>query len=241
MINNTVTTLLFDLFHTLSSIKHSNTHGRDTSDILGIDKEVWNTVMLQQSDDRLVGRIKDPFRIIKAATDTLGLKIPDSLIQEAALSRQNRFRQSLHNISKNTHDTIRELKKRGFKLGLISNADAMEIAAWHQASIAPYFDTALFSCNVGYSKPDPRIFEMALEKLEVPANRCAFIGDGGSDELITARKMGMMTILTTEMIQDLWPRRIPELLPQADLHIENIRDLLDLEMFHTLQAPTDPQ
>ena len=56
-------------------------------------------------------------------------------------------------------------------------------------------DVAVFSATVGLRKPDPRIYNMALEKLEVKASECLYIGDGSSHELTGALKVGMHPVL----------------------------------------------
>ena len=55
----------------------------------------------------------------------------------------------------------------------------------------PFFETAIFSCAVGLKKPDPRIYQMATEQLKVKPEDCLYIGDGSSQELTGALKIGM--------------------------------------------------
>lgn len=49
------------------------------------------------------------------------------------------------------------------------------------------------SCKVGYRKPHPRIYEIVLEKLGVPAEQCVFLDDMGGN-LKTAASFGIRTI-----------------------------------------------
>lgn len=123
---------------------------------------------------------------------------------------------------------IRELKLQGKKIGLISNADAVEVKGWFVSPISRLFDSVVFSYAVGYVKPEPDIYRIALDALGVSAERSVFVGDGGSNELIGARKLGFTTILTTEIIRDLWPERIPERLPYADFVIDRFEQLIGL-------------
>jgi putative hydrolase of the HAD superfamily len=57
--------------------------------------------------------------------------------------------------------------------------------------IKPFFDTVVFSCVAGVKKPDPRIYQLALERLKVKPQDCLYVGDGSSYELTGARKVGM--------------------------------------------------
>jgi epoxide hydrolase-like predicted phosphatase len=72
---------------------------------------------------------------------------------------------------------IRSQKKK-YKTGLISNAwpslrPAME-NEWH---IADAFHDLIISAEVGLAKPDPRIYQLALERLEVRPEQAVFIDD----------------------------------------------------------------
>lgn len=57
-----------------------------------------------------------------------------------------------------------------------------------------YFTTKIVSADVHCRKPSHRIFEIALEKLSIPASDCIFI-DNSVDNLNTANAIGMHTIL----------------------------------------------
>jgi len=52
----------------------------------------------------------------------------------------------------------------------------------------------VFSCDVGVSKPDPRIYEIACERLGVEPDECLFVGDGANDELPGAERVGMTAV-----------------------------------------------
>jgi HAD superfamily hydrolase (TIGR01509 family) len=68
--------------------------------------------------------------------------------------------------------------KRHHRVGLISNT-----SPWHfeyviaKIDIFPLFDSVTLSCEVGASKPDPRLFEDALQKLDLMAEECVYIDD----------------------------------------------------------------
>jgi putative hydrolase of the HAD superfamily len=75
-----------------------------------------------------------------------------------------------------THALLESLRSRGLKLGLVSNAFDpgwllhRDIA---DAGVAERLDFAVFSSEVGKRKPDPLIFETALEALDVAPARIA--------------------------------------------------------------------
>jgi putative hydrolase of the HAD superfamily len=91
-------------------------------------------------------------------------------------------------------DASLALKDAGFKLDLIANQVAPVAKSWPTSELAPLFDDALFSCHVGYRKPDPRIYQLACANLGVKPADSVFVGDGGSRDLSGAAELGMRAI-----------------------------------------------
>ena len=60
----------------------------------------------------------------------------------------------------------------------------------------------------------------------IPAGEAVFVGDGGSDELQGARDAGMITIMVTGVMKELWPARVTARLNQADYVIETLEELV---------------
>ncbi|WOA59849.1 HAD family hydrolase [Bacillus mycoides] len=68
--------------------------------------------------------------------------------------------------------------KRHFKVGIITNGSTQrQKAKIMNTSLNEYFDTIIISEEVGFSKPDKRIFELALKKLNVQPENTLFVGD----------------------------------------------------------------
>jgi putative hydrolase of the HAD superfamily len=217
---------LFDLFHTLTGRESKWANLPTTSEFFGIDRMVWNDLLFNGSYDRLCGREKDEFLIIRGLIDRVKPGVSDATVHEAVRIRKERFGQALINIPKESFETLETLKKRGKKLGLVSNADVMEIALWERSPIAHLFDSTVISCYAGYAKPDAEIYEMSMRELCVQPGEAVFIGDGGSDELAGAKKVGLTTVMITGVIQELWPEKIPDRRKWADYEIVSITELL---------------
>ena len=94
-----------------------------------------------------------------------------------------------------TIDTLTWLRESDYKIGLISDCGPDTAAVWGETSFAPLIDEAILSCSVGLKKPDPRIYRLACQRLQVSPNRCLYVGDGGSSELTGATEMGMRAVL----------------------------------------------
>ena len=122
---------------------------------------------------------------------------------------------SLINVDQNVLDMLAELKENGYGLCVISDAAYVYIESWDQSQLSQYFDQTAFSCEIGFVKPDPRLFETAKEMMGNPIE-CVFAGDGGHDELIGAHNTNMQTI-KAEWIKN---RRVEELYKEADYRIQ---------------------
>jgi putative hydrolase of the HAD superfamily len=91
--------------------------------------------------------------------------------------------------------TVDELRRRRVATGLISNCTEEVALVWDESAFAGVFDVAIFSATARCLKPAPEIYELALEKLGVEASDSLFVGDGASDELEGARRVGMTPVL----------------------------------------------
>ena len=91
-------------------------------------------------------------------------------------------------------ETLEWCRSHSIKVGLISNTYSDVPAIFCQHPMAKLFDTAVFSCDVGLEKPDPRIYNLACDRLGVDAQDCVYLGDGSSDELNGARSVGMCAV-----------------------------------------------
>src|SRR5439155_10986988 len=58
-------------------------------------------------------------------------------------------------------ETLAELRRRGYRLGLISVCSQDVPDVWDETPLTGTLDETVFSCDVGISKPDPRIYERA--------------------------------------------------------------------------------
>ncbi|MFC2011867.1 HAD family hydrolase [Chloroflexota bacterium] len=81
------------------------------------------------------------------------------------------------------------------KLGLISNCSPETPVIWEDTSFPPLFNVTVFSSSAGVKKPDPRIYQLAVERLVVNPESCLYIGDGDSNELTGALSAGMHPVM----------------------------------------------
>jgi len=94
-----------------------------------------------------------------------------------------------------TIPTLQMLKKQGIGVGLISNWNETARNVLKETEILSYLDHIVISSEVGYEKPDERIFKIALDQANISANNCLYVGDNFYDDVIGSRKVGMPSIL----------------------------------------------
>jgi FMN phosphatase YigB (HAD superfamily) len=86
-----------------------------------------------------------------------------------------------------------------YRLGLICNTGrtpgTMLKIVLQRLGIVEHFDVLTFSDVLGIRKPDPQIFHLTLEQLEVSADRALHIGDTPSTDVLGARHAGMQAVL----------------------------------------------
>src|SRR5690606_38948955 len=96
-----------------------------------------------------------------------------------------------------THETLQRLRDGGYRMGLISNTFVPGfVLDRHLArlSLLEYFPVRVYSCDVGYRKPDPRIFQIALDRIGVGPDEAVFIGDSPTADILGARQASIYPI-----------------------------------------------
>lgn len=92
---------------------------------------------------------------------------------------------------------IDSLRRRGYKVGLISNTVRPMSVVAHEQGLYDGFDPLILSDAVGLVKPDVAIYQRALDNLEIGADECVFIDDLAKN-LEPAKSLGMITVLASD-------------------------------------------
>ncbi len=84
-----------------------------------------------------------------------------------------------------------------YKLGVVSNfkvpGGVEELLTTN--GIGHFFDFVISSINVGYRKPSPEIYRMALDRIGTPPSAVCFIGDDLRNDYLVPKALGMKTML----------------------------------------------
>ena len=161
---------------------------------LGVRIEDFKRVWSDTSHRQNVGELRPASATLTYVCDVLNVVVSKEQLERAAAVRLEYMRLSLKPRD-GVLETLSRLRDASLKTGLISNCISDTSDLWTSTPFAPMFDTVLFSCDVGVKKPDPRIYQLACERLGVEPSDCLFIGDGGSGELTGATNAGMDAVL----------------------------------------------
>jgi FMN phosphatase YigB (HAD superfamily) len=108
---------------------------------------------------------------------------------------------------------LKFFKERNLKIGLISNTifpEEFHLRELKRFGLYPYLDAHFFSSQVGYRKPHPQIFQLALEKLKVDPSDAVFVGDRLEEDVGGAQNVGMKGILKYHQGRDYTPPITPD-------------------------------
>jgi HAD superfamily hydrolase (TIGR01549 family) len=87
-----------------------------------------------------------------------------------------------------------ELREQGLAMAIVSNWPPSLPEFLQHHDLAQYFNPIVYSAQNGMHKPDPRIFENALNALDAIPQEALFIGDNFALDIVPARLLGMPAI-----------------------------------------------
>ncbi|WP_085991241.1 HAD family hydrolase [Oceanobacillus senegalensis] len=91
---------------------------------------------------------------------------------------------------------ILEKLKEDYRLLLLTNGSPQlqNIKLKMTPELCPYFDKIIISGDFGKGKPDPTIFEYALEQLELTAGEAIMVGDNLNTDILGSNRVGIPNI-----------------------------------------------
>ena len=89
-------------------------------------------------------------------------------------------------------EMLETLKQRGHKMSLLTNGfEEIQHIKVESSGLSNYFEEVLTSDALGYKKPNPEIFKLALQKMGVNASDSVMLGDSLEADIIGAKTVGM--------------------------------------------------
>jgi HAD superfamily hydrolase (TIGR01509 family) len=114
------------------------------------------------------------------------------------------------------HTTVAALRERGYQVSCLSNSNGKVSRLLERADLLALLDDVVDSGAVGVEKPEPRIFEIAAERLGLAPSEMVYIGDLHALDVLGPHRVGMHAILLDPI--DVWPHAAaPRVRALADL------------------------
>lgn len=92
-------------------------------------------------------------------------------------------------------EALRALQQQGVRMGVISNSHRPLGSFLEHFSLRGLLTVTVSSAEFGVMKPDPRIFQEALDRMAVTAAEAVMVGDSLAHDVLGARQVGMRAIL----------------------------------------------
>ena len=95
--------------------------------------------------------------------------------------------------------TLESLKRHGLRMGLVSNAgDTQDVETLiDQHRLRPFFEQVVISARVGFRKPNPGIFLLALDHFKTAPEAVVMVGDTLGADILGAQNAGIPSIWIT--------------------------------------------
>ena len=189
--------VIFDLFGTLVDcykvVDYDDTLVRIAA-ILNVPYLEFRRVWDDTAPERNTGAFATTNSSISAICKIMDVQVDDDVIERAANIRRDFVNRTL-SPRRDTLSTLAQLKEKGIKIGLISNCSPDTPETWGETPFITLFDTTVFSSSAGLKEPDPRIYQLAMDQLQLKSEECIYVGDGDSNELSGARETGMYPVM----------------------------------------------
>jgi putative hydrolase of the HAD superfamily len=192
-----ITTVVFDLNGTLTDPAddplRATFHPR-VAGLLGVDATAYAADLAGSYAARAEGAFASTRAMLADAAARLGATPDDDALERATAERLRGFTRLLEPRA-GALETLAALAAAGYRLGLVSDCSCETAELWDALPYARFIAQPVFSCSFGARKPTPGIYREACRRLGVAPGACAFVGDGGSQELTGARAVGMHAVL----------------------------------------------
>jgi putative hydrolase of the HAD superfamily len=217
--------VLFDFYDTLAFLNPAVVEaGRvELARRAGVGMEELAPIWRATSRERMLGTAGDMAAQLRFMFGQLGLEAEERLIEELAEFEHDVWRRAVQ-LYPDTKPTLAELRRRGFKLGILSNCSCQAGAVIHHLGLSDLVDAVILSFEVGLAKPDPAIYRAACGALDLEPSECVFVADGAGGELEAARGLGMLAV----KIYRVGGRHPEDTSVVADRRVESLKEGLAL-------------
>jgi putative hydrolase of the HAD superfamily len=232
-----IETIVFDLFGTLvnhfpSSVGQMH---HEMVAVLKVPYEEFNPRWNQTTEMRVIGAFETVEDSIQWVLDTMNAHARAEQIRNAVALRMRYIKEALRPKA-DAISTLKELGRRGYRLGLLSNCSLEIPLLWPETDFADAIDTPIFSCLVRLKKPDKRIYHLACERLGTKPESCLYIADGEDYELAAAASAGLQPVLIRSSSAESQSKLHREAREWRGAAISDLREVLALPFIQTTRS-----
>ncbi|GAB2952372.1 HAD family hydrolase [Hafnia psychrotolerans] len=210
--------IIFDLYSTLVFEDRNNAFYKKMLNNLNLNKE-FMTVYKETGRDSMSGNVDGMVERISLACQRSYVDISHKKISDFVDKNIHLFNNSVH-LYNDTITTLQTLRDYGYQLSMISNASSYTKPIIRKLKINKYLDEITLSCDVKTMKPDSSIYFKHCVKIKHSPSSCIYVGDGGDNELLGAKNLGMLTIIID---RELPHTKLAK--ESADFHLHNLSQL----------------
>ncbi|MFF0366991.1 HAD family hydrolase [Micromonospora sp. NPDC005087] len=185
--------VLFDFFGTLTRPVQRGAAHLGTAELLGCHTDTLTEVLDRTYYERAAGRLGNAEATLRWVCAQAGVHPSDHAVRAAVASRHRAVRADTR-LRADAVPVLAALRQRGLCTGVISDCTHELPAFLPQLAVAPLLDVRVFSVQVGRCKPDPALYLTACRRLGLAPRDCLYVGDGGSQELTGAERVGMTAV-----------------------------------------------
>jgi epoxide hydrolase-like predicted phosphatase len=189
--------VIFDLGGTLNRghywFEYSDA-ARDLARVLSAPADDFVQIWMNHSNGLITGVFTNIKSYIKHVCDQLRINVADTVLNQATQTALFVTKTHFMTPREEVVEVLSCLKSQGYRIGLITDCGPDIPAIWHEIPFTQFIDVTIFSCIEGMNKGDPRIFQIAVEKLAVKPQSCLYIADGMRNELANATKLGIHSV-----------------------------------------------
>ena len=178
--------------------------------VLEANQDAFRAAWKATTIERQTGGLGDIEACLRTVAARAGAWPTDAQVAEALEQRAAMYR-TWFVPRPGAEEVLAHLRAEGYPLALVSMCTPDTPTMWRSSPLAGAVDAEIFSSEVAQRKPDPEIYLLAAERLDVRPGCCLYVGDGSYHELSGAAAAGMRPVL----IRD--PQEAAEMLrPEPD-------------------------
>ncbi|MGN1328949.1 MAG: HAD family hydrolase [Eubacterium sp.] len=216
--------VIFGMYETLiTQYNNPQYFGRHIAKDADIEESVFMKTWEITEYDKTIGKMTFEDAVSKILKENY--RYSEELLNKISDKRKSAKRDNFNHLNEQIIPLLKELKKREIKIGIITNCYSEEVEVIRNSCLFKYFDVVCFSYEEGIKKPNEAIYNLCLERLNLNADECLYVGDGGCCELEGAENVGMTAVQAVWYIKNIpsYKEQMNEKYIQAEMPLDILK------------------